>query len=333
MSLTESKLSKGAAPKEAAPKTLGCLLLDSFTLISLASAIEPLRMANKLSGRELYNWYTLSEDGASLKASDGLLITPDASLDTALNLDWIMVCGGIGPDFGGSRKQRQWLQSQSRQLRRLGAVCTGSWVLAKAGLLDGYETSIHWECLTAMQAAFPRVNLNAHLFTVDRDRFTASGGTAPLDMMLNLVRRDHGRKLAASISEMCIYERIRGAEDQQRIPLKHLLGTAQPKLVDCVAIMEANLEDPLRLDELAAYVQLSRRQLERLFVQHLQCTPSRYYLKLRLFRAQQLLQQTSLSIIEVSAACGFVSTPHFSRCYREFFHRPPRSERRLTDNI
>ncbi len=317
---------------ESAPETLGCLLLDNFTLISLASAIEPLRMANRLSGRELYNWYTLSEGGAPLRASDGLRITPDAALDTALDLDWIMVCGGIGPNYGGSRIQRKWLQAQSRQLRRLGAVCTGSWALAEAGLLDGYETSIHWGCMAAMQTAFPKVNLTSHLFSVDRDRFTAAGGTAPLDMMLNLIRRDHGRELAASISEMCIYERIRSEEDQQRVPLKHLLGTAQPKLLDCVAIMEANLEDPLSLNELAAYVQLSRRQLERLFHKHLQCAPSRYYLKLRLFRAQQLLQQTSLSVIEVASACGFVSTPHFSKCYREFFHRPPRSERRLMVN-
>ncbi|MFC3284720.1 choline metabolism transcriptional regulator GbdR [Litchfieldella rifensis] len=309
------------------PQTLGFLLLDNFTLISLASAIEPLRMANQLAGRELYRWYTLSLDGAPVRASDGLQVTPDASTAVPLALDMVIVCGGVGPHRSVQREHVSWLQMQARQSRRLGAVCTGSWALAKAGLLDGFETSIHWECLAAMQEAFPRVALTTRLFSIDRDRATASGGTAPLDMMLNLISRDHGRELSAGISEMFIYDRVRGEQDQQRVPLKHVLGTTQPKLLEIVALMEANLEEPIGLDELAHYVDVSRRQLERLFQKYLHCSPSRYYLKLRLTRARQLLKQTPMSIIEVASACGFVSTPHFSKCYREYFGIPPRDER------
>jgi len=309
------------------PQTLGFLLLDNFTLISLASVIEPLRMANQLAGRELYRWYTLSVNGEPVRASDGLQVTPDASTSIPLSLDWVVVCGGVAPHRSVTREHIAWLQGQARQSRRLGSVCTGSWALAKAGLLDGYETSIHWECLAAMQEAFPRVPLTTRLFSIDRDRFTASGGTAPLDMMLNLIGQDHGRELAAGISEMFIYDRVRGEQDQQRVPLKHVLGTTQPKLLEIVALMEANLEEPIALDELATYVDVSRRQLERLFQKYLNCSPSRYYLKLRLTRARQLLKQTSMSIIEVASACGFVSTPHFSKCYREYFGMPPRDER------
>lgn len=316
-----------AARPSATPQTLGFLLLDNFTLISLASAIEPLRMANQLAGRELYRWYTLSVDGAPVRASDGLQVTPDASTSMPLALDMAIVCGGVGPSRSVQREHVIWLQGQARQSRRLGAVCTGSWALARAGLLDGYETSAHWECLAAMQEAFPRVALTTRLFSIDRDRATASGGTAPLDMMLNLIGRDHGRELSAGISEMFIYDRVRGEQDQQRVPLKHVLGTTQPKLLEIVALMEANLEEPIGLDELAHYVDVSRRQLERLFQKYLHCSPSRYYLKLRLTRARQLLKQTPMSIIEVASACGFVSTPHFSKCYREYFGIPPRDER------
>ncbi|WP_192035201.1 GlxA family transcriptional regulator [Halomonas sp. YLGW01] len=308
-------------------QTFGFLLLEHFTLMSLASVIEPLRMANQLSGRELYRWFTLSHDGEQVLASDGLRVMPDAGLQTPLSLDTVIVCGGVGPQRTVKREHIGWLQGQARQSRRLGAVCTGSWALAKAGLLDGYETSTHWECMAALQESYPRVALSTRLFSIDRDRATSSGGTAPLDMMLHLIAMDHGRELSAGISEMFIYDRARSDQDLQRVPLKHVLGTTQPKLLEIVALMEANLEEPIALDELASYVDVSRRQLERLFQKYLHCSPSRYYLKLRLTRARQLLKQTAMSIIEVASACGFVSTPHFSKCYREYFGLPPRDER------
>lgn len=307
--------------------SIGFLLLDNFTLISLAAAIEPLRMANQLTGRELYQWHTLSAGGEAVRASDGLNVTPDCPMETPPALDMIIVCGGLAPYRAARKEHLTWLRQQADRHRKLGAICTGSWVLAAAGLLDHYEASTHWECIAAMQEAFPRVDLSTRLFSIDRDRFTSSGGTAPLDMMLNIIGRNHGKELAAGISDMFIYDHVRNEQDQQRIPLKHMLGANQPKLLEIVALMESNLEELLTLDELASYAGLSRRQLERLFQKNLKCSPSRYYMRLRLSRARSLLKQSSLSIIEVASACGFVSTPHFSKCYREQFGIPPRSER------
>lgn len=296
-------------PRAVPPQTIGFLLLDQFTLISLASAVEPLRMANQLTGQELYRWHTFTLGGAQVWASDGMPITPDSSIDDALLLDTVIVCGGTGIQSAVTREHITWLRTQARRTKRMGGVCTGSWALAQAGLLDGFDCSVHWEFLAAMQEAFPRVNLSSSLFTLDRDRVTSSGGTAPLDMMLHLISRDHGHELSAAISDMFVYERIRNEQDHQRVPLKHMLGTHQPKLQEIVALMEANLEEPIDLDELANYVGLSRRQLERLFQKYLKSSPSRYYLKLRLIRARQLLKQTSISIVELSVVCGFVSTP------------------------
>ncbi|SFB07867.1 GlxA family transcriptional regulator [Pseudomonas sp. NFPP24] len=308
------------------------LLLDQFTLMSLAAAVEPLRMANQLSGQELYKWHTASPDGNPVWASDGVPITPDGSILSVPPADIVMVCGGIGIQGTVTGELVKWLRSQARYAKRLGGICTGSVVLARAGLLDGYECSVHWEWLAAMQEAFPRVTVSSSLFTLDRDRLTSSGGTAPLEMMLHLIGREHGHELSAAISDMFVYERIRNEQDHQRVPLKHMLGTQQPKLQEVVALMEANLEEPINLDELAAYVALSRRQLERMFQKYLHCSPSRYYLRLRLIRARQLLKQTPISIVELAVLCGFVSTPHFSKCYREYFGVPPSDERSVTDS-
>ena len=316
-----------SAPQGSAPRSVGFLLLDDFTLISLASAVEPLRMANQLSGKELYRWLTLSKGGNPVSASAGLKITPDAKMEEAFDLHTVIVCGGVNIQNRVSHEHVRWLQRQARLSRKLGAVCTGSWALGKAGLLDGDRCSVHWEYLAAMREAFPKSEVTTRLFSIDRNHLTSSGGTAPMDMMLHLIRCEHGRDLAAAISDMLMYERMRGDQDHQRVPLRHTLGANQPKLQAAIILMEANLDEPLEINELAFQVGVSRRQLERLFHRYLDCSPSRYYLKLRLVRARQLLKQTSMPILEIGALCGFVSIPHFARSYRGYFGIIPRDER------
>ena len=308
-------------------RVIGFLLLNNFTMISLASAVEALRMANQLSGEELYAWYTLTDDGQPISASDGIMITPDASMHSDLQLDTMIVAGGVNVTNAYTKGHIGWLQEMARKGCKLGGVCTGAYLLADAGLLDGYDCSTHWEYLASLQEAFPKVNCSNKLFTMDRNRMTSSGGTVPLDMMMNMIKQEHGYQLSAAISEMFICDRIRDESDQQKVPLRHVLGTAQPKLVEVVALMEANIEEVIEMDELASYVGLSRRQLERLFQKYLECSPSKYYLRLRLLRARQLLKQSTMPIIDIAAACGFVSTPHFSKCYREQMGIPPSEER------
>lgn len=309
---------------------VGFLLLDNFTMIALASALEPLRMANQLYGEELYNWHMISESGEPVVASDGLSLSADTSIAESPELDMIIVAGGLDITRGFTSKQVSWLQQRSRKGITLGSICTGAYVLAHAGLLDGYNCSVHWECMTALQESFPKVRCNNRLFSMDENRFTATGGSAPLDMFLTIIAREHGAKLSGAVSDMFICDRIRSEFDQQRVPLRQLnKGGCKPKLVDVIELMENNLEEPIDLDELAAFVDVSRRQLERMFHKYLDCSPSRYYLRLRLDRARQLLKQSSMSIVEISAACGFISTPHFSRCYRKHLGISPRDERKV----
>lgn len=311
------------------PTRYAFLLVSNYSLIAFASAVEPLRMANRLSGRELYTWRVVTLDGSAVHASNGMVVAVDGNADSALPADVLFVCGGVDIEQSVDANLLRWLRRAAHRKTAIGALCTGTYLLARAELLDGYRCTIHWENMATMREDFPRIIVSAELFEIDRDRLTCSGGTAPLDMMLTLIRRQHGPDLAAAISDEFICERIRGRNDRQRVPLRHHLGTSQPKLVEAVLLMESNIEEPIGLDELASHVGLSRRQLERLFQKHLQCVPTRYYLELRLRRARQLLLQTSKSIVEIAFSCGFVSAPHFSKCYRDFFGVPPRDERRL----
>jgi transcriptional regulator GlxA family with amidase domain len=314
----------GAAPL----RRIGFLLLPEFTLIAFTAAVEALRMANRLSGKRLYEWQVLSVTGGPVHASNGLVFTADTALAMADALDLVLVCGGERVEQYTDRTLLAGLRRLALAVPRLGALCTGSHALARAGLLDGYRCTIHWENLASFRERFPAAICSQELLEIDRDRYTCSGGTAPLDLMLNIVQRDHGAALATAISEEFLCERIRGRHDRQRIPLRLTLGTSQPKLMETVALMEANLEEPMSLDELSAAVGLSRRQLERLFQKYLKCAPTRYYLDLRLHKARQLLLQTDMSVVDVALACGFVSAPHFSKCYRDYFAKPPRDERR-----
>ncbi len=312
------------------PKRFGFLLLDKFTLISLSAAVEPLRMANRIIGRTHYQWVTFSSDGEAVAASDGLCVNVDAAVsDEALlsKLDILIVCGGVRVLSNASPKLSRVLRHASQKGVAMGAICTGSQILAAAGLLDGYRCSVHWENMNALADAHPKINVRRSLFTIDRNRYTCSGGTAPIDLMLHLISEELGKDTSAAIAEQFICDRIRRSEDEQRIPLKHLVGNQSTKLVTAVELMEANLREPISQEDLAAYVGLSRRQLQRLFHKYLLCAPSRYYLKLRLSRARELLQQTHLSILEVTADCGFVSTSHFSKSYKEHFGYSPSTER------
>ena len=309
-------------------RRFGFLLVADFSLIAFSSAFDALRMANRMREQKIYEWQVLTYDGQPISSSSGLTITPDGDVASAPDLDILFVCAGDKVHLAADKPLLSWLRKLAHKKVALGAMCTGSYLLARAGLLDGYRCTIHWENMASMREEFPNAIVSQELFEIDRGRYTCSGGTAPLDMMLNIISRHHGAQLAVAISEEFICERIRGRHDRQRVPLRLHLGTSQPKLMEAVALMEANLEEPMSLDELAQHVRLSRRQLERLFQKYLSCVPTRYYLELRLAKARQLLLQTSMSIVDVAFASGFVSAPHFSKCYRDFYGIPPRDERR-----
>jgi len=314
-------------PARELPQRIGFVLVPNFSMIAFSCATETLRLANRASGRQLYDWPIYSVDGRPVRASSGIQLTPDGCLENASALHTIVVCAGVEVQRFQSKSAISWLRRMARKGADIGALCTGSHILARAGLLDGYRCTIHWENLAGFVEEFPEIPVTNELFEIDRNRFTCSGGTAAIDLMLNLIARQHGHSLAAGIADQFMHDRIRDQHDRQRMSLPARLGVRHPKLLAVIELMETNLEEPLSRSELARSAGLSTRQLERLFRKYLGRSPARYYLELRLDRARLLLLQTNMSIIDVALACGFVSASHFSKCYRDFYGRTPRKER------
>ncbi len=302
-------------------------------MIAFTAAIEPLRLANHTKGQKLYHWSLFTVDGKAVTASNGIELQPDGDLQAAAAFDTIVVCSGLDVHLVNDKSLLSWLRRMDRRGASVGAVCTGSHILARAGLLDGYRCTIHWEQLASFAEDFPEIEVTSELFEITGNRFTCSGGTSAIDMMLNAIALQHGHELAAAVADQFMHERIRDRHDHQRMSLPIRLGVRHPKLLSVIEMMEQNLEEPLSRAQLARSAELSTRQLERLFRKYLSRSPARYYLELRLSKARLLLLQTNMSVIDVALACGFVSASHFSKCYRDFFGRTPRRERGLPPGV
>jgi len=316
----------GDLPREY-PQVFAFILAPEYSMIPLVLAMEMFRIANRLADKELYKakFYTL--DGELVAASNGISIPPNGDIKSIDDQAVVVVCGGMNIQYNTSKGLVSWLRMISRRGRTIGSFCTGSHVLAVAGLLEGYRCTIHWENIPSFVETFPEINLSGKLFEIDRNRFTCAGGTATFDLMLTLVSKQHGTHLAEDVAEQMLHMPIRHPDDDQRMSVPARIGARHPKLVKIIETMEENLEEPWTPGELAQQVGLSTRQLERLFKRYVDRTPKRFYLDLRLRRARLLLLQTNQSVINIALACGFSSPSHFSKCYRSFFGRTPYRER------
>lgn len=315
--------------KSAGTIKVGFLMVPNFSMIAFSAAIEPLRVANRMSNETLFEWVIASPTDEPISASNGVRVDVFSTIADLAECRLVFVCGGLDVQSHTDQNVLNVTRRLDRQGAVVGAICTGTYVLAAAGLLNESRCTIHWENIDGLAEEFPHLEITNELFEIFENRITCSGGTASLDMMLYLISEIHGQTLAAQVSDQFIHDRIRDPSDRQRMELRTRLGVSHPKLLTVVALMEEHLEEPMSQTELASQAALSTRQLERLFRKYLSTTPTRYYLNLRLARARQLLRQTSLSILSVALACGFVSASHFSKCYRETYGKTPRAERAL----
>ena len=310
----------------------GFLLIPGFSMLSLAAAVEPLRMANAQAEEELFQWDFLSWGNTSVNASNNMVTAPTIDVDQVKMLDVLLVVAGINVATYGDDVFFAWLRQASRQVDLLGSTSTGALLLAKAKLLRHKTCTIHWEYVDSFREQFPDVWMSGELYEFDGSLFTCSGGSAGLDMMLQIIADQHGYELALLVAEQYMHPHIRPPHQDQRMRLQSRLNINNPRLIKALDIMRQNLEAPLTCQELADASNMSARQMERLFKQYLHQSPGQYYLHLRLEKTQQLLRQSSLSVLQVATACGFSSTSYLARCYQKKYACSHRQERARNSN-
>ena len=309
------------------PRRFVFVLMEHFTLLSFSSALDALRIANRMSGKKLYDWTFIGESEEFVSCSAGTQFKLDNPLIELHRDDTILLCGGTAIQASTTKKLIGWLRREARRGLVIGGLCTAAYPMAKAGLLDEKKATIHWENQDSFAEEFLEVELTKTVFVCDGNRYTTAGGTSSIDLLLKIIADDHGEELANAVADQMIYSSIRTDQDTQRLSVPTRIGVRHPKLSKVIQMMEINIEEPISPSVLAKDVGMSTRQLERLFRRYLDRSPKRYYMELRLQKARNLLMQTDMSVINVALACGFASPSHFSKCYRAHYDTTPYRER------
>lgn len=303
------------------------LLLERFSMIAFSSTVEPLREANSVAGRKAYDWKVVSHDGRSVRASNGLAIPVDGSISDVATCAMVIVVSSFDPRLYTTKAIIVWLRRLARQGVAIGAVETGTCVLARAGILDHYKATIHWENMESFVDEFPKVRLTGRIFEIDRKRFTASGAAAALDMMLHFIAEHLGRKVASAVAEEFIYNRMRGPENPQRLEAAERMNTRHPRVRRLLKVLDSHLEDRLDVADMAASERISEREVRRLFRIHVGSSPQAYHRGLRLQKARLMLRQTDMPVADVAIRCGFASSSDFSRAFKREFRQKPLEDR------
>ena len=307
-------------------KHFGFILVDEFSHIAFSCAVEPLRIANLVSGKALYAWSYVSEDGVSATCSNGSVTLVHHGYADIPKCDRLFVLSGINVHNKVTPELLAVLRRERVRGAALGALCSGAYILARAGFLDALQCAIHWEFHDSFMEEFPEVNLVRSVFVANEKFITASGGTATADLMLHLIESAHGHDLAVAVADQMIYNAVRDATAEQRVSLQSRHGMRNPHMAKAIQKMNATLEAPVSPTSIAQEIGISTRQLERLFGKYLNCSPKKYYVEMRLERARNLLVQTDRSVTEIALACGFESPGHFSRVYRANFGVTPSAQ-------
>lgn len=304
------------------------LLLRNFSLLSFASAIEPLRIANKVLKRQAYVYSCRTLDGEDAVASNGGTVRTDGKLDDTGRPGLFAVCSSDDVErvvLTGSRKAL--IRQVAKQSERVAGICTGAYVLAGLGMLDNRNCTIHWEYADLFRELYPRANLVDSLIQTDGKLMTCAGGTAALDLMIGFIAQVHGGAVACDVAEIALHHDRRTGSERQHTLMRDDLDMVPHRVRSSIALMTEHVSDPLSLQQIADLLAVSPRQLQRDFQKYLNCSPQEYYSKVRIDIARQLVCRTSMRMIDIAVACGFASASHFSNRYRAAHGSSPAFDR------
>lgn len=298
-------------------RSIGILLFPAFSNLGLANAVEPLRAANDLSGLRLYNWQYLGLATDPIRSSSGLPVTPEARLSDRAG-DLLIACPSYGYEALATPGCLRALQAASARFERLAGVDMGAWLLAAAGLLDGYKATCHWDELSSFSERFPDVDVSNERFVIDQDRLSSGGATTTLELMLNLIAEDHGAMLAHEVAGLFMLGE--GGTNLAR--------TALPRVRAAAALMRRHIEEPISVGALAEGLGLTRQALEQAFRESGGPAPARLYRRIRLNEARRLVLGTSYSVAEIAGRCGYADPAAMTRAFRSEFGTSPQALRR-----
>ena len=318
-----------AANPPGASRTFVFLLVDGFSMMSVVSAIEPLRSFNRLIGEERFVWRLAHLGDGSVHSSNGLPLETQPLSEAMPGAEILFVCCGLRVKLPNERHYVAALRRAAREGLALGALSTGGSLLARAGLLKGYRCTIHWENRRAFKEEFPEINCTDKIYEIDHDRLTCSGGTAAMDLMLRLIGDEYGHEVAVRVANQFHHDRIRNDAEEQRGGRSDRRNALPPMLQTAIALMEAHVESPVDVAVIAEDVGVSIRQLQRLFLQHTASTPARFYIMLRIEHAREMLLYSDLSTLEISIATGFSSMSHFAHWFKQVYGLTPTAFRQL----
>jgi transcriptional regulator GlxA family with amidase domain len=306
-----------------AEQRVAIVVLPNFTLLSLGCIIDTLRLANRVAGREIYHWSVVGlEERAIASCKLGVVVDARLAEVQGTQVDIVIVCGGIDGHLHNERSLRSWLRDLDHRGVVIGAISTGIWPIARAGLLDGRRCAVHWDDIASFSASFALVDVQPDIFVHDGRRLTCSGGVAVIDMVLHIVAMKYGAAFADHVADLLIHARIRAPEEKQR-RVERVESPALGSVKRVVQLMERHIGTVMSIDDMARSISRSPRQLERLFAEAFQTSPKRYYDSIRLRHARKLLAETDMPLSEIASRCGYASQGQFSSRFRILYAKAP----------
>jgi transcriptional regulator GlxA family with amidase domain len=329
---TRSRLFASEEPAGATLR-IGFILMPRFTLTAFAGFVDTLRLAADVGDRSRARrcqWAVLGTPGEAISSSSGVQVLADASIESAVDFDYLAVVGGLlSAQKASGAVMRSLRRFASAGIPLIG-LCTGSFVLARAGLLKNHVACVNWFHRAEFEAEFPSQRvLSNQMYVMDRERLTCAGGTSVVHLAAALVEKHLSRAEAVKALRILIEEQPLPASTLQ--PEAVLTVQAKDRLVHkAMLLMEQQLAARVDVQRLADVLGLGRRQLERRFAHDIHMSPAQYQRSLRLARARWMLTHSDLSLADIAAECGLGDGSRFARAIRLATGLPPAAYRLST---